>query len=98
MSTDTWTRLAERSIRTLAEKIGGLATGHVEEAARLAAVKAVNGPVSAKTVVTVKVVVERVGPRYELKSDASVSQTQTDKLDSEQEGFDPSQLVLGLAK
>lgn len=90
--------LSERSIRTLAEKIGGMATGHCEEAARLAAVKAVNGPVGAKTVVTVKVVVERVGPRYELQSDASVSQTQTDKLDGEQDGFDPSQMILGLAK
>ena len=92
------TELAERSIRTLAEKIGGLATGHVEEAARLAAVKATNGQPGVKTVVSVRVVIEQVGPRYELQSDASVSQTQTDKLDSEKDGFDPSQLVLGFAK
>lgn len=92
------TELSERSIGLLAEKVGSMATGRCEEAARLAAVKSVNGPAGAKTVVTVKVVIERVGPRYELQSDASVSQTQTDKLDSEQDGFDPSQMVLGLAK
>jgi ribulose bisphosphate carboxylase small subunit len=85
---------SEQTIETLRDKINDLARAQVEQAAGMGAVRAINGADNAKTAVTVKVIVERIDGNYEMRAEAAVSQTQTDKLDPVEDGFDPDQLIL----
>jgi hypothetical protein len=89
---------SEQTIETLRDKIVGLHGSQAIQAAALGAVKSVNGPDGVKTAVTVKVTVERISGKYVIVADAAVTQTKTDKLDPVEDGFDPDQLMLPIAK
>lgn len=82
---------SEQSIERLIELVVGMHGSQAIEAARLGAVRSVNGPDGAKTRVSVAVVVERVQGRYQIVGSAQVTQTQTDTLDTVEDGFDPLQ-------